>query len=139
MEDSRGVTRGACSECTCVQYHPPDDAGRSLKCSACDHFPTKHQKLSARKVCRFRGCYQPIDFNLNTGEEKLYCIEHEGCQSQEYSPTNGDVEGVEGVGGTMQVQDIEYDGTVFTQYSGDETQVIPMPQHPPHDGQYLQG
>ena len=77
----------------------------------------------------------------------MYCVEHEGCQSQDDSTTTSDQGGIPGdvMGGgsvmeTMPVQDIEYDSTgVFAPYSGDEMSVISELQHPPHSDQYSQG
>lgn len=102
MEDSRGVTRGACKVCSCPQYCPPGDE-TSSKCTVCDHFPTKHQNLRVRKMCRFPGCYQPLDFDLNTGEERLCCSEHDGYIIDE----NVAETSIENTAEILQVQDID--------------------------------
>lgn len=122
MEDSRGVIRGACNVCTCQQYCPSSET--SWKCAVCDHFPTKHQNLGVRKMCRFRGCYQPLDFDLNTGEEKLYCVEHKDCTDENDAETS-----VEDTMEIMQIQDIECDGTILP------TSAF-TPVYPSHDGQH---
>ena len=125
MEDSRGVLRGSCNDCACQQYYPPGEtaAGRSWKCSSCGHFPTKHQKLGARKMCPFPGCYQPMDFDLNTGEEKMCCAEHEGYQG------NGAPGMADGLQVGMQVQDMEDEDTTYHQYI-DKTVVMQTQQYP---------
>lgn len=118
MEDSRGVIRGSCKVCTCTQYCPGSET--SWKCAICDHFPTKHQNLGVRKMCRFRGCYQPLDFDPNTGEEKSHCTEHEGCTEENDAETS-----VENT-----IQDIECDGTIHP------TSTITAVRPPRPDGQH---
>lgn len=125
------MTRGACNDCTCPQYCPPDGDARNWKCTACGHFPTKHQKLGARKMCRFRGCYQPINFDLNTGEEKVWCAEHEGSGHDTLQGNGADVQ-------AMEVQDIEYDSFTVPPYI-DETMALPIFQDPPYHCQYSEG
>ena len=97
MEDFRGVIRGACNACGCTQYYPhgggTDDGGKNWKCRTCCHPPAKHQKLSAKKTCRYPGCYAALDFDLNTGEEKPWCPDHAGYNGPDV---------------TMEVQDVEY-------------------------------
>ena len=87
MEDSRGVVRGRCSLCGCAQYSPSDGGiagGGNWKCVSCGHAPAKHVRLGAKKTCRYPGCYQPLGFDLNTGEERPCCPQHEGYEPPDH-------------------------------------------------------
>ena len=127
------MTRGACNLCGCIQYHPPSstDTGSSWKCTGCGHFPTKHQKLGARKTCLIPGCYQPLQFDLNTGRERDCCSQHEAYQDNISTSSAVPVSYTENQ--IMQLQDIEYDC-----YYGD-TLPMPITQQPPLYDPYSDG
>ena len=41
-------------------------------------------RLGAKKTCRYPGCYQPLGFDLNTGEERPCCPQHEGYEPPDH-------------------------------------------------------
>lgn len=45
-KDPRGVLRGKCTACACVQYILPPEPG-AAKCSQCSHAPAKHVNMAA--------------------------------------------------------------------------------------------
>ena len=132
MEDSRGVIRGPCSLCGCAQYTPAGDEtveGSRWKCSACGHPPAKHRKLGAKKTCRYPGCYQPLDFDPNTGKEEPCCREHAGYDGPDstvlvHDLEDGDLDDFSSCGGGV------VDGTAA---------VVPTPYQPLWNHQYTTG
>lgn len=129
MKDSRGVYRGQCTKCLqCPEYQPPPP-GLGFKCTACRCPPGAHvnvadstspaaQATSSQKAavcvpingaviaassqsgqCAVPGCGVPVDFDMNTGVEYAFCLQH--CR---VGTANLPVQFA-----TMQVQDIEMD------------------------------
>ena len=128
MKDSRGVYRGQCTRCVqCPEYQPPPP-GLGFKCIVCRCPPGAHVNadttssstpaISSPKAavcapisgaviatssqsgqCAVSGCRMPVDFDMNTGVEYAFCLQH--CR---VGTANLPVQFA-----TMQVQDIEMD------------------------------
>ena len=102
MKDIQGIDRGRCNKCRdCAEYTTGD--GRAVRC-LCGHTPSDHETQSAAssitqqrpsssafpdrgftstervaasyELCPFPGCNQPVEFDLNTGEQGDLCSVH---------------------------------------------------------------
>ena len=125
MKDSRGVYRGQCMKCQCPEYQPPQP-GLGFRCIVCKCPPGAHVNAdttspatpatSSQKAvcvpiggavvassksgqCAIPGCGMPVDFDMNTGVQYAFCLQHSHA-----GPANLPVQFA-----TMQVQDIEMD------------------------------
>lgn len=126
MKDLRGVYRGQCTKCAqCPEYQPPPP-GLGFKCVVCKCPPGAHVNADTTSAatpctsgqnsvagpvpngvviattsqngrCAVSGCGMPVDFDMNTGVEYAFCLQH--CHAGSATlPVHF---------ATMQVQDIE--------------------------------
>ena len=105
MCDSRGVLRGGCSSCSCDGYDGGSELRKCLNCGhppgkhqnmstgtvssvtssiSAASAPTSPDSMASNHatvfvpppVCAIRGCTEEASFDLNTGNQNMYCDKH---------------------------------------------------------------